>query len=280
MSLAASITDEPLIFQSLGPTAFLIFYTPHAPSAAPKNALIGHLIGVVAGYLALSIFGLSEAGPALVEGVTLARTGVATLPLGLTAGPHGLGAGAAPTRGSDHSDRQPRDLDRAVPARGPDARWCCCWCFRVPRSTDWPGSGTRCGVPPGITEAGAGWRADRVAVQVHIRAVSDSQRARPTECPTRRRSRRRRPRLSEMIARPVRLAMLCTVTAKGQRGPPIAAPFTQRVGGTRFPAPQSPGAASSRSRCCSPDSTILGSRRANWPVAVKTGRPPCTIVSS
>jgi CBS domain-containing membrane protein len=85
-SLAAAITDEPLIFPSLGPTAFLLFYTPRAPAASPKNTLIGHLIGALAGYLALVVFSLTDEGPALVEGVTLARTGAAALSLGLTAG--------------------------------------------------------------------------------------------------------------------------------------------------------------------------------------------------
>jgi CBS-domain-containing membrane protein len=86
MSLAALVTDEPLIFPSLGPTAFLLFYTPRAPAASPRNTLIGHLIGASAGYLALVLFGLTDTGPALVEGVTLSRTGAAALSLGLTAG--------------------------------------------------------------------------------------------------------------------------------------------------------------------------------------------------
>lgn len=86
MSLAAFVTGQPLIFPSLGPTAFLLFYTPRAPAAAPKNTLLGHLIGAAAGYVALVVFGLTDEGPALVEGVTLARTGAAALSLGLTAG--------------------------------------------------------------------------------------------------------------------------------------------------------------------------------------------------
>ena len=86
MALAAAVTDEPLIFPPLGPTAFLLFYTPRAPVSSPKNTLVGHLIGAAAGYLALVVFGLTDKGPALIEGVTLARTGAAALSLGLTAG--------------------------------------------------------------------------------------------------------------------------------------------------------------------------------------------------
>ncbi len=86
MSAAAWLTDQPLVFPSLGPTAFLLFYTPHAASASPRNTVSGHLVGVLAGYLALVLFGLRDAGPAVTTGVTAARVGAAALSLGLTAG--------------------------------------------------------------------------------------------------------------------------------------------------------------------------------------------------
>jgi CBS-domain-containing membrane protein len=86
MSAAAAITGQPLIFPSLGPTAFLLFYTPLLPAASPRNTLIGHAIGAAAGYLSLVVFGLTDRGPALVEGVTWARVGAAALSLGLTSG--------------------------------------------------------------------------------------------------------------------------------------------------------------------------------------------------
>jgi CBS-domain-containing membrane protein len=86
MSLVALVTGQPFIFPSLGPTAFLLFYTPMLPTACPRNTLCGHLIGVLAGYVSLVIFGLTDAGPALVVGVTWARVGAAALSLALTAG--------------------------------------------------------------------------------------------------------------------------------------------------------------------------------------------------
>ncbi|MGH2736629.1 MAG: HPP family protein [Actinomycetota bacterium] len=86
MTLAAYATGAPLVFPSLGPTAFLLFYTPRAPAASPRNTFFGHLIGAGAGYLSLVLFGLTDAGPALSEGVTPARIGAAALSLGLTAG--------------------------------------------------------------------------------------------------------------------------------------------------------------------------------------------------
>lgn len=86
MSLVALLTKQPFIFPSLGPTAFLLFYTPTQPAASPRNTLCGHLIGVVAGYLSLAIFGLLDAAPALVVGVSWARVGAAALSLALTSG--------------------------------------------------------------------------------------------------------------------------------------------------------------------------------------------------
>ncbi len=40
MSALAGLTHSPFVFPSLGPIAFLFFYTPTAPSACPRNMLI------------------------------------------------------------------------------------------------------------------------------------------------------------------------------------------------------------------------------------------------
>lgn len=86
MSILAVITGSPFIFPSLGPTAFLFFYTPTSPSASPRNTIIGHAVGVIAGYFSLVVTGLTGAGPALAVGVTWPRVIAAALSLGLTAG--------------------------------------------------------------------------------------------------------------------------------------------------------------------------------------------------
>ena len=86
MSMAAVVTGQAFIFPSLGPTAFLLFYTPTLPAASPRNTVFGHAIGIGAGYLALVIFGLTEAAPALATEVTWARVGAAAVSLGLTSG--------------------------------------------------------------------------------------------------------------------------------------------------------------------------------------------------
>lgn len=86
MSLAAFVTGSPLIFPSLGPTAFLLFYTPLAPAASPRNTIYGHLIGALAGYLALATFGLLDATFEPGASIEAARVGSAAVSLGLTSG--------------------------------------------------------------------------------------------------------------------------------------------------------------------------------------------------
>jgi len=86
MAALALITGSPFIFPSLGPTAFLFFYTPLAPAASPRNTLVGQTIGVLAGYFSLLVTGLTAAGPALAVGVTWPRVIAAALSLGLTSG--------------------------------------------------------------------------------------------------------------------------------------------------------------------------------------------------
>lgn len=84
MAAVALVTHAPFIFPSLGPTAFLLFYTPTAPVASPRNTIAGHLIGALAGWLSLVIFGLTATAPAFMVGVDWPRVGAAALSLGAT----------------------------------------------------------------------------------------------------------------------------------------------------------------------------------------------------
>jgi CBS-domain-containing membrane protein len=86
IALVAWGTGAPFLFPSLGPTAFLVFYMPMHPSSSPRNTLLGHLVGVAAGYVSLRLFGLADQPSALLEGVSLARVGAAALSLALTNG--------------------------------------------------------------------------------------------------------------------------------------------------------------------------------------------------
>jgi len=54
---------EPLVFPSLGATAFLIFETPTAEIGTPRNTIVGHLVGVAAGVFSLVVFGLVHIAP-------------------------------------------------------------------------------------------------------------------------------------------------------------------------------------------------------------------------
>ncbi|MDR3685120.1 MAG: HPP family protein [Geothrix sp.] len=80
----AMLTRTPMVFPSLGPTAFLFFFTPTLPTASPRHTMYGHAIGIVCGYGALCLMGLQHAPPAMVMGVNLARIGAAALSLAAT----------------------------------------------------------------------------------------------------------------------------------------------------------------------------------------------------
>lgn len=86
MAAAAHFTGQPLVFPSLGPTAFLLFYGATQPAASPRNTVFGHLLGAGAGYTSLLAFGLAAAGPALASHhISWFRVGAVALSLGLTA---------------------------------------------------------------------------------------------------------------------------------------------------------------------------------------------------
>ncbi len=53
ISALAALTGNPFVFPSLGPTAYLLFFTPLARASSPRHALLGHAIGLACGYLAL-----------------------------------------------------------------------------------------------------------------------------------------------------------------------------------------------------------------------------------
>lgn len=86
MAAAALVTGDPFVFPSLGPTAFLLFYTPMLAAASPRNTLSGHAIGAGAGYLSLVVFSLTDTPAALAGELTGGRVGAAALSLGLTSG--------------------------------------------------------------------------------------------------------------------------------------------------------------------------------------------------
>ncbi|NUT54300.1 MAG: HPP family protein [Saccharothrix sp.] len=85
LAALAVLTGQPLLFPSLGPTAYLLFATPTHPAASPRNTVVGHLIGVLSGAAGLAVFGLWHTPPAL-DHLTWARAGAAALALTCTCG--------------------------------------------------------------------------------------------------------------------------------------------------------------------------------------------------
>ena len=84
LSLVAMLSGTPFVFPSLGPTAYVVFFTPRSPAASPKHAVCGHLIGLICGYAALWITGLVHASAVLVAGVDTPRLLAAAISLGAT----------------------------------------------------------------------------------------------------------------------------------------------------------------------------------------------------
>jgi hypothetical protein len=53
VGVVAWLIQRPLIFATLGPTAFELIETPNKRSARPYSVIVGNLIGVLSGFLAL-----------------------------------------------------------------------------------------------------------------------------------------------------------------------------------------------------------------------------------
>ena len=92
--------DEPLVFPSLGATAFLFFETPMAEVASPRNAIMGHLFAIVAAMAAIAAFGLLGAPSVYEAGMEPARIGAVAFAVGLTGGGLRLLRAAHPPAGA------------------------------------------------------------------------------------------------------------------------------------------------------------------------------------
>jgi CBS-domain-containing membrane protein len=84
LALAA---DQPWLFPSLGPTVFIQAVTPRAPGAKIWNTIIGHAIGLGAGFVALFAFGAQNT-PAVMsaEILSMQRVAATALAVSLTVG--------------------------------------------------------------------------------------------------------------------------------------------------------------------------------------------------
>jgi CBS domain-containing membrane protein len=84
VSAVAFETRNPFVFPSLGPTAYLLFFTPLARSSSPKHAIIGHATGLVCGYMALLATHSTSTGGGLQSAIHEPTIFAAALSLGTT----------------------------------------------------------------------------------------------------------------------------------------------------------------------------------------------------
>src|SRR3954471_2140720 len=84
--LFAWLLDEPLVFPSLGATAFLFFETPMAEVASIRNTIIGHAVGAGVAFVWLNVFGLVGEPSAIAAGFTAERVVCVALSLSFTGG--------------------------------------------------------------------------------------------------------------------------------------------------------------------------------------------------
>lgn len=64
ITLCAWITDLPLLFPALGPSAFIIYAKPFAPDAAPRCVIVAHFTGMASGWAAYWLVTLVSGSPA------------------------------------------------------------------------------------------------------------------------------------------------------------------------------------------------------------------------
>ncbi len=84
LALLALLTGSPFVFPSLGPTAYLFFFSPLAEASSPRNTILGHAIGLICGYGAFALTVASSPPFGLHPGVHGARVLAAALSLSAT----------------------------------------------------------------------------------------------------------------------------------------------------------------------------------------------------
>jgi CBS domain-containing membrane protein len=84
LGLLALLTGSPFVFPSLGPTAYLFFFSPLAEVSSPRNTIIGHAIGLLCGYAAFALAVASSPPFGLNPGVHGPRLLAAALSLSAT----------------------------------------------------------------------------------------------------------------------------------------------------------------------------------------------------
>jgi CBS-domain-containing membrane protein len=85
LAALAAATGSPLVFPSLGPTAYVLYLFPLAPGSSPRDCLAGHAIGILCGYAALFLTGLAGLPDSSAHAISWHRVVAAALSLSATA---------------------------------------------------------------------------------------------------------------------------------------------------------------------------------------------------
>jgi CBS domain-containing membrane protein len=99
LALLALVSHNPFVFPSLGPTAYLLFFSPLAKTSSPRNTILGHAVGLICGYAAFVVTGAGAlpfgAHPGifwpriLAAALSLSATGAFMVLLGISHPPAG-----------------------------------------------------------------------------------------------------------------------------------------------------------------------------------------------
>jgi len=67
VGVLAWLTNLPLVFPALGPSAFILFSAPLSKAGAPRNVIIGHAVCLLCGYVSWYLMGLLSGMPVALE---------------------------------------------------------------------------------------------------------------------------------------------------------------------------------------------------------------------
>jgi CBS domain-containing membrane protein len=84
LALLALMSHNPFVFPSLGPTAYLLFFSPLGKTSSPRNTILGHAIGLICGYAAFVVTGAGALPFGVHPGIFWPRILAAALSLSAT----------------------------------------------------------------------------------------------------------------------------------------------------------------------------------------------------
>lgn len=84
LALLALVSRNLFVFPSLGPTAYLLFFSPLGKTSSPGNTILGHAIGLICGYAAFVLTGAGALPFGVHPGIFWPRILAAALSLSAT----------------------------------------------------------------------------------------------------------------------------------------------------------------------------------------------------